>query len=404
MTSEKNGSLQQLRRSNQERLLSLLLSHGPAHRAELSRLAGVSRTTVSTIIGELMERNLVIEGTAPTGKHLDGRAREVLTINPAAGAAAGLDFTLTDIYAYVTDLSGRPLGTGGTAVPGDADWTARMTTGLELLDSLLAEAGLTQADLIGLGVGVPGQIERATGIVAPSLPGQAWVGVNVPTEFGKHVAVPVFVENNTRLEAVAEVMHGAGRGAKDLFYFGLSSGIGTGLILDGELYRGALGGAGEFGHVSVDINGAACPCGNRGCLIQYAAVPAVLNALRPSFGPHVTIDRVLQATADGDRACLGVLHDVGQLVGRALANICNLLNPERIVVGGELAFVGEPLLGPMRTSLQRYAMALSRQVDLRPAELDQGARAGALGGAALVLRETPGLASALLRVVGSARA
>lgn len=395
--SERSGSLQSLRRTNQERLFSLLLNRGPTHRAELARLAGVSRTTVSTIISELLERNLVIETEPPAGKRLDGRAREVLTINPAAGAAAGLDFTLRNIDVFITDLAGQPLGNAGATIQADASWTDRAAAALALLDNLLDEARLSRPDLIGVGVGVPGQIASATGTVGPSLPGQAWVGVNVPHEFGQRLNVPVLVENNTRLESVAEIMHGAGRGAQNLFYFGLSSGIGTGMFFNGELYRGAVGGAGELGHMSVDIDGPACPCGNRGCLIQYAAVPAILETLRPRFGAEVTIEEILDAADAGDRACAGVLSDAGQLVGRVLANICNLLNPERIVVGGELARAGDILLNPMRTSLQRYAMALSREVELVPAQLEHGSRAGALGGAALVLRETPGLASILLR-------
>lgn len=397
MTSQPGGSLRTLRRSNQELLLSLLLSHGPVHRAELARLAGVSRTTVSTIVGELVGRGLVTEAAAPAGLALDGRAGELLSVNPAAGAAAGLDFTLRTVYGHLTDLAGLPLASAGLDVDPEASWEARLEAGIELLRGLLAQVGLGERDLIGVGLGVPGPISLATGQVGPSLPGQAWAGVRVAEEVGRRIDAPLFVENNTRLEAVAEVMYGAGRGVGDVFYFGLSSGIGTGMFFDGVLHRGAAGGAGELGHFSVNIDGPACPCGNRGCLVQYAALPAVVAALRPRFGHEVTVEEILAATAEGDHACVGVLTDVGQLVGRVLANICNLLNPERIVVGGELSRAGEVLLGPMRTALRRYAMALTRDVEVVAAQLDLGARAGALGGAALVLRETPGIAAALLR-------
>lgn len=395
MTTELGGSLRTLRRSNQERLLSLLLERAPLHRAELARRAGLSRTTVSTIVTELLERGLVVETKAPDSR--DGRAKEFLAVNPAAGVAAGLDFTLNRVWGHLTDLSGKPIASHGTTVASESNWSHRLDVSMELLDRLLGEAGLDRDDLIGIGVGVPGPIELATGVVGESLPGQAWAGVNVAGEFEARLSAPVFVENNTRLEAVAEIKSGAGRGARDVFFFGLSSGIGTGLFLDGKLYRGATGGAGEFGHVSVDINGPACPCGNRGCLVQYAAVPAVLTALRPRLGDDVTIDDVLTAAAEGDRACGGVIADVGQTVGQVLANICNLLNPERIIVAGELSRAGDLLLDPMRQALHRHALSLAREVDVVAADLSLGARAGAIGGAALVLAETPRLAGALLR-------
>ncbi|WP_424215802.1 ROK family protein (plasmid) [Streptomyces sp. BI20] len=399
MTVTKGGSLRTLRRTNQETLLTLLLHHGPTHRAALARLAGVSRTTVSTIVGELVDAGLLLEAAPESDRQVDGRARELLHVNPVAGVAAGLDFTLTEVSGRLTDLSGRPLGTAATTVAPDANRDERLDAGLALLDGLLGTADVPRDRLMGLGVGVPGQVIRGTGRVGPSLPGQPWAGVDVTAEVRRRLDVPLFVENNTRLEGVAEAMYGAGRGARHLFYFGLSSGIGSGIFLDGALYRGAVGGAGELGHFSVDPDGPACPCGNRGCLVQQASVPAVLEALRPALGPAVTIEEVLAAAAAGDRACVGVLGDVGHVVGRLLANVCNLLNPDRIVVGGELAQAGEVLLHPMRSALRRYAMPLTREVELRAAELDLGARAGSAGAAALVLREIPDIAGSLLNTL-----
>lgn len=395
MTTESGGSLQTLRRSNEERLLSLLLRQSSLHRAELARLAGLSRTTVSTIINDLQARGLVIETSAPDTAY-DGRAREFLAVNPNAGAAGGLDFTLTGVWGHLTNLAGSPIASDGVIVGADSAWSDRLKAGITLLDRLLGQAGRQRTDLIGLGVGVPGPIDLVTGVVGASLPGQAWAGVKVAEEFAAHLPVQVLVENNTRLEAVAEIMSGAGRGARDVFYFGLSSGIGTGLFLDGKLYRGFSGGAGEFGHVSINIDGPVCPCGNRGCLTQYAAIPAVLDQLRHRFDGPVTVEDVIAAVHSADRACVGVMEDTGQIVGRALANICNLLNPERIVVGGELAKAGEVLLEPIRAGIRRFALPLVHDVEVVAAQLDLGARAGAIGAATLVLAETPQLAAALL--------
>lgn len=396
MTTPTGGSLQALRRINQERLLALLLVHGPNHRAELARLSGLSRTSISTIASELLTQQLIIEHDDRPDPDVNARARGFLAINPAAGSAAGLDFTLRQIWGHITDLAGKPVASAGRPVPAESTWQQRLAAGLDLLDTLLAEAGQDRRKLIGIGVGVPGPIDLRTGVVGPSLPGQAWPGVNVAAEFAKHLPAPVLVENNTRLEAVAEVEWGAGRGAQDVLFVGLSTGIGTGLFVNGNLYRGANGGAGELGHVSINLDGPACPCGNRGCLVQYAAIPAVLKALRMHLGPDASVEDLHAALAAGDRACAGVMSDVGQIVGRLLANVCNLLNPERIIIGGELARAGDLLLEPMRTSLRRHAMTLTRDVEVVAAQLDLGARSGARGGAALVLREAGSLAAALL--------
>jgi predicted NBD/HSP70 family sugar kinase len=357
---------------------------------------------VSTIVSDLVAGGVVIEAVgdqvAQAGidaSEVDGRARGFLQANPGAGAAAGLDFTLERVWGHVTDLSGTTLASEGVTAARDTPWQERLTAGLDLLDDLLTSAGLDRSALVGVAIGVPGPIDLQSGVVGPSLPGQAWAGVNVAAEFGRHLAVPVLVENNTRLEAVAEFTWGAGRGARDVLYLGLSTGIGSGLLVDGNLHHGgARGGGGEIGHISADPSGAACPCGNHGCLVQYASLLAVLKAL--DLGDDAGIDDVLAAAEAGPEDTVRVLREAGEVTGRVLANICNLLNPERIIVGGELARAGDLVLEPIRATLRRSAMALTRDVEVMTAELDLGARAGASGAAALVLRQTDQLVAALL--------
>jgi len=396
MPRTKSGSLQSLRRANQERLLTLLLRKGPTHRAELARRADLSRTTVSTIVTELMARGLVVESEGDPDA--DGRAKETLAVNPGAATALGLDFTFDHVWVHLSDLGHQEVAGAGRAVDTDLGWAERIDVAADLLDGLIAENGLDRSKIVGAGIGLPGPIEKSTGIVSTSLPDQPWSHVHAADEFARRLELPVAIENNTRLEAVAEAYSGAGRGVRNLMYVGLSNGIAAGLILDGRVFRGAVGAAGELGHTSINVDGPPCACGNRGCLVLHAGIPAVLTALRPHLGPKATIEDVLAATAAGDRACEGVLADVGSMTGRLLASLCNLLNPERIVVGGELARAGEALLDPLRTAIRRYALTLVREVDVVPAALDLGARAGAVGGAALILRERPGLAAALVQM------
>ncbi|MGW1343181.1 ROK family protein [Kribbella sp. NPDC002412] len=399
MAAKDTGSLRALRRTNSERMLSALMEHGALHRAELARICGLSRTTVSTIVADLITGGVVIEvvgdQVAQAGidaSEVDGRARGFLRANPGAGAAAGLDFTLERVWGHVTDLSGRTLASAGVTTPRDTPWQERLTAGVALLDDLLTETGLDRNDLVGVAIGVPGPIDLQTGVVGPSLPGQAWAGVNVSAEFGRHLDVPLLVENNTRLEAVAEFTWGAGRGARDVLFLGLSTGIGAGLLVDGNLHHGgARGGGGEAGHISADPAGAQCPCGNRGCLVQYASLTAVLKALQLN-----DIDELLASAGAGDPDTVRVLREAGEVTGRVLANICNLINPGVIIIGGELARTGDLILEPIRATLRRSAMALTRDAEVVAAELDLGVRAGASGAAALVLSQTDQLVAALL--------
>ncbi|MFJ2865602.1 ROK family protein [Kitasatospora sp. NPDC087314] len=393
------GSLQSLRRTNQERVLRLLLRNGAMHRAEIARQIDVSRATVSTIVNEMIERGVLVQVEVPAADRLDGRVREQVAISRNVGVAAGLDFTLDRVAVHLSDLEHRQLVSQDVPVAADASAVDRVRAAAELLHGALAAQGLGHEDVVGLGIGVPGQVTTATGAVGPSLPGQPWAGLNVRDLFERQFGQPVMVDNNTRMEAMAEYLWGAGRRASSMLYVNLTSGIGAALIVDGRLHRGALGGAGELGHVSVDFDGPPCPCGNRGCLIQKAAAPAILGQLRPLLGDDATIADVVAAVRSGDRAAAGVLSDAMVVVGRTLANLCNLLDPGRIIVGGPIAAAGEVVVDAVRTGIRRYAMpAVNSTTDVVQADFEESTQAGARGGAALVLQEAPHLASVLRRL------
>ena len=386
--------MKSLRRANSERLLALLLTEGPLHRAELARRADLSRTTVSTIVTELMDRGVVVE-TEATPADLDGRAKEALVVDPEVGLIVGMDFTFDHVWVHLTNLDWREIASEGVQVEVGLEWSARIDTAMALLDRIIKQHGLEHRRILGAGIGVPAPVDKATGNVDVALPGQPWSQVHAAEEFARRLDVPLYIENSTRLEAVAEARLGAGRQIDDLLYVSLSNGIGAGLITGGQVQRGAAGLAGELGHVSVDIDGPVCACGNRGCLVLHAGIPAVLTALRAQIGAAGTIADVLERCADGDRACASVLADAGRTTGRLLASMCNLLNPQRIVVGGELSAAGEVLLAPMREAIRQHALSPVREVEVVPAALNLGVRAGAVGGAALVHSDTAALAAAL---------
>jgi predicted NBD/HSP70 family sugar kinase len=189
--------------------------------------------------------------------------------------------------------------------------------------------------------------------------------------------------------------YGVGRGVRDLVYVKAASGIGAGVVIGGRLHHGATGIAGEIGHVHVESGGRVCRCGNRGCLETVAAAPALLALLRESHGEDLALGDLLELARDGDLGTRRVLADAGRAIGRALADACNILNPELIVFGGELAAAGEPLLEGVREALARYALPAAVAAT-RVTEGELGDRAGVLGALALVIADTENLRSEAL--------
>lgn len=256
----------------------------------------------------------------------------------------------------------------------------------ELVERLIEATGIGRQKVIGVGLGVPGPIDVVSGTLGSTsiLPG--WTGINPGEEMAGRLGVPVYVDNDANLGALGELVWGSGRGVKDLAYIKVASGVGAGLVIDGQIYRGPGGTAGEIGHITLDESGPVCRCGNRGCLETFTAARYVLPLLRSSHGRDLTMERVVQLAREGDPGCRRVIADVGRHIGSGVANLCNLLNPSRVVLGGDLAEAGELVLAPIRESVSRYAIpSAARQLSVLPGAL--GGRAEVLGALALVLSE-----------------
>jgi predicted NBD/HSP70 family sugar kinase len=247
-------------------------------------------------------------------------------------------------------------------------------------------AGVKRERLLGAGVAVPGPIDQITGVVGSTTIMPGWVGLDVAAELERRLGLPVHIDNDANLGALAESVLGAGRDAREMVYVMLSSGIGAGLVLGGRLHRGTRGTAGEIGHVLVNEQGPLCRCGNRGCLETYAGVAALLELLRPAHG-ELTAARMLEFAENGDPACRRVISDAARIVGSVVAAMCNQLNPDRVVVGGTVSPAGELLLEPMRDTVRRYAIPAAAD----DAEIVLGAlgqRAELLGALILVVGQS----------------
>lgn len=379
---ETPGSQTSLHRANLERVVRAVRMAGSLTQAEIARSTGLSAATVSNIVRELKDGGTVeVTPTSAGGR----RARSV-SLSGDAGIVIGVDFGHTHLRVAIGNLAHQVLAEESEPLDVDASSAEGFGRAEQLVNRLIETTGISAAKVIGVGLGVPGPIDVESGTLGSTsiLPG--WTGINPSQELAGRLGVPVYVDNDANLGALGELVWGSGRGVRDLAYIKVASGVGAGLVIDGHIYRGPGGTAGEIGHITLDEAGPVCRCGNRGCLETFTAARYVLPLLRPSHGPDLTMERVVQLAREGDPGCRRVIGDVGRHIGSGVANLCNLLNPSRVVLGGSLAEAGELVLGPIRDSVSRYAIpSAARQLSVLPGAL--GGRAEVLGALALVLSE-----------------
>jgi predicted NBD/HSP70 family sugar kinase len=336
-------------------VLDCVWREGPVDRAQVVRDTRLSRATVSRLIGELQADGLVDERPAPRASGRSGRPTSVLAIRPRLAAVGGIDFGHGSVRVALADLNGTIVAEARHEL--DVDNQPRRAIDVAVAE--LRRLGRDVNRLLGVGAAISAPVRRDTGdpVAAGILPG--WRSVSLGAELRERLGVPVHVGNDANLGALAEVRAGAGRGAANVVYLMLSSGIGAGLVLDGALFTGHSGMTGELGHVVVDPGGAPCRCGHRGCLETVAGARAVRARI-------------------GER---GALHKAGRTVGRVAGAVCNLVNPELVIVGGELIVEGTALVAGVRAGVRETAIdPVWHDVSVVAAELgDQAELLGAVG-------------------------
>jgi predicted NBD/HSP70 family sugar kinase len=381
------GNRDLIRAINRSAVLNTVKTHGPIARTEVARRTGLSAATVTGITAELLNQNLIVEKAA--GDSSGGRPPILLALQPRGAYVVGLKLTegeaigaLVDLEATIVARRTQPLG--GRSVE------SALTTLAEVVRGLLADGGLRRKQLLGVGLGLAGIVDAKQGVLRQS-PYLGWRDVPVRNLLQAQLRVPAYIDNDVNTLTLAERWFGAGQGLDDFLTVTVGRGVGLGIVVGGQIYRGAHGGAGEFGHTVVDPDGPACDCGKRGCLEAYVGDPALLRqaaeaAARGEIAPVGDIQALVARCAEGDPAARAIYARAGQVLGRGLANLINVLDPQRLVISGEGVRAGEWLFAPMRAALAEHIMpGLARNTELR---IDAwGDDAWARGAASLVLRE-----------------
>ncbi|MFT4288286.1 ROK family transcriptional regulator [Nocardioides sp.] len=372
------GSTAALRTANQQRVLDVLRG-GPSARhtqAELARLTGLAPATVSNIVRELAGTGLV-ETEAGSG-----RRGSSVWISRSAGLVAGVDFGHSHVAVAVGDLTGEIIAEERQAL----EPTHAYDDSLKLAAALLTGLAAGHAPVLRVGMGVPAPISGGVVRAAGILPG--WHNVDSLAAAEDAFGTPVDVENDANLGALAEHRQGVAQGHSSSVFVKLSSGVGAGIVLDGRIYHGASGTAGELGHLTLDEQGPPCRCGGRGCLEAYTSTANVLAMLSGQH-PGADFDDVVALARDGDASSRRALEDAGLHLGWGLAGVVNLLNPDLVVVGGDMARAGELLLESARIGLRRHALDAVALTPVLASELGERA---SLVGAVLAAAERTQLA------------
>jgi predicted NBD/HSP70 family sugar kinase/biotin operon repressor len=384
-------SLAQLRTSNLRAVTALLGSGGPQSRADLARGSGLSRTTVSSLVSELLEAGLVVETEDRGTPYKGGSGRPPLLVALALrpGGVAGVDIGHGHVRVAVSDRSAQVQAEVEMLTDADPHGAATLDIAADLVRRAAADAGTTATELLTVGLCVPAPIDRRSARVDHAiLPG--WHELAPADELGRRLGVPVIVDNDANCGAMAEHQHGAGRGASDLLYVKLASGVGAGLVLGGRLHRGVTGLAGEIGHVLAREDGQVCRCGSRGCLETEVSTRRLLDLLAPLYADELDLDGLLALDARGETAVRRVLTDAGHTVGQVLAGLCTTLNPSMIVVGGALG-TSHTLVAAIRAGVDRYAHPeAAASVAVVPGHF--GGRAEIMGALALAISRAADLA------------
>lgn len=389
---ELEGAHALVRRTHEERILRALREFGALSRAEISKRVGLSRTTTSEITAELVQRRAIVV-VAPDAAERVGRGRpaERLVLDPGAGQVIGIDFSHGRVHAAVIDASQQIIAAGVADYDTDSQWSARAQIAFELLDGLAVESGVHYGALQGIGLGFPGPFSPNGARLTLGRDKRDTSAVDGARElldlFTERFDAPVSIDNNARLAGLAEAIWGGQTPSANLLYLRLSHGLGGGLVLDGALKTGASGYAGEIGHITVNVDGAECRCGKRGCLETVASIPAVLDECARRGAPLADLAALAAAAESGDPIVGAVLREVGDAVGRVLGSLAVTLDPAEIVIGGPLVQAAPVIVEQARSSIAYELIPIPQAEPIvRAATL--GADDGARGAIAAVLRRS----------------
>ncbi|HLI88489.1 MAG TPA: ROK family protein [Ktedonobacteraceae bacterium] len=388
-----------IRGINQSNLLNLIRMHAPISRPQLAALSGLSPVTVMKITGHLLDRHLIVE--REYAESTGGRRAGLLEINPEGGYVIGLIPQPDSLTAVMLNLSSDLICSQRWRLALRENASQAIELIAQCVEELLAESGILRDKVIGVGFGMSGLIDAERGCCVDSWV-MRWKNVEISRPLEERIGFPVFVDNDANCLAIYEKLFGQGQPYRHFLVVAIGRGVGLGIIINSDLYRGAFGGAGEFGHTVVITEGRRCDCGNLGCLETYVSESGIVrnyqeymrattyhlgNGLEPA-APAATLFEIGERARNGDETARAAIQRAGSLLGVSLANLINIFNPECVVLSSpdSTILTGELLLGAMQQEIGRHLFSQMGR-DLRFFTVEQpGYESWARGAGSLVLR------------------
>ncbi|OPA80913.1 ROK family protein [Paenibacillus selenitireducens] len=311
-----------VKKINKSIVLDTIRDQSPISRAAVSKMTGLNKGTVSSLVAELINNEFVLE--IGTGKSSGGRKPVMLLFHETAGYAIGVELGVAKIRTILTNLNGEMVEEASRKLARtEIEYVTQ-----ELFAAIQSMIDLTPPSrygIVGIGIGVPGIVDETGRILfAPNL---QWENMDLNALISEHFQLPVTIDNEANAGAVGEQQYGAGRDAANIVYISVSEGIGTGIIFGRELFRGAAGLSGEMGHMTIEANGRKCRCGNKGCWELYAST---------SSHPQYDFDTLVQMSASGEADGIRGFYEMGEYLGIGISTIINTFNPELIIIGNQM--------------------------------------------------------------------
>jgi N-acetylglucosamine repressor len=377
------GNRALIRSINRSTLLNAIKARGEVSRAALAHQTGLSPATVSAITGHLITEGLVFEKT--TGDSTGGRPPIMLAVNPRGGFVIGIKLMEGHAVGVLTDLNATILAKDSIELADKLVETS-VATLIQLANRLITSVRIQKKQLMGLGIGLAGVVDFAHGIVKQN-PFFGWRNILLRDLLEKRMRVPVYIDNDVNTLTLSEKWLNQGQPEENFMVITVGRGIGMGIVINGQTYRGKSGGAGELGHVLIDPNGPLCDCGKRGCLESLINDKALVAEARHQVSPDITdLDDLIHRANAGDAGAAGVLSRAGVLLGRQIANLVNVLDPKLIIISGEGIRMGEIFFSSVRMSFRDCVMnGLAENTEIRVNSW--GDDIWAIGAASLVIEE-----------------
>lgn len=350
------GNQQLVKQINKTLVLETILHEAPISRADISQKVGLNKGTVSSLVNELLEDQLIYE--SGPGQSSGGRRPVILLFNDKAGFSIGIDLGVNYILGVLTDLRGNII------VEVNKKLTVRSyEVVIEILQSVISDlinaAPQSHYGIVGIGIGVPGLVNNhGEVLVAPNL---GWKNINLREEIENCFDIPVLIENEANAGAYGEKLYGAGKENDNILYISAGIGIGVGIILNGKLFYGMNGFSGEAGHMIVQVNGKDCTCGSSGCWELYASEKALLEEARKLKLTDITeetlsIELLLELANSGNEDIINLFHSIGMYLGVGINNIINIFNPEQVIIGNRLAMAKDWLEKSIEKFIKNHTM------------------------------------------------